>query len=180
MNEQETDIPRRKPTARDIILMTVETICFVAQVVLCIVFYNYLKLDWLLYLAGAMFMFAMILGWRARVAFQTKGASGAGESWLHTRTVVASGIYALVRHPLYLSFLLISLTLVLLCQHWVNAMLGAILMGLLYNDMRREEKNNIERFGNDYRRYMEQVPRMNFVVGIIRLMRRKRQNGAAA
>ena len=50
----------------------------------------------------------------------------------------------------------------------------------LYNDMRREEKSNIERFGDDYRNYMEQVPRMNFVVGTVRLVRGRRGHGNAA
>jgi protein-S-isoprenylcysteine O-methyltransferase Ste14 len=75
-----------------------------------------------------------------------------------------------VRHPMYLSFLLMSLSLVLLSQHWLNAVLGGIVMGLLYSDMCREEKNNLERFGDDYQRYMEQVPRMNLVAGTIRLI----------
>jgi protein-S-isoprenylcysteine O-methyltransferase Ste14 len=55
-----------------------------------------------------------------------------------------------------------SLSLVLPSQHWLNAVLGAMVMGLLYNDMRREEQNNLERSGDHYQRYMEHVPRMNF------------------
>jgi protein-S-isoprenylcysteine O-methyltransferase Ste14 len=180
MKKQDTDSRRWKPTPKDVILMSIETLSFVAQVVLCILFYNFLELKWLLYLGWTIFVIAMVLGWRARVAFETKGESCEGESWLHTRTVVATGIYAVVRHPMYLSFLLISLTLVFLSQHWLNAMLGAILMGLLYNDMCREEKSNIERFGDDYRHYMEQVPRMNFVVGIIRLIRRRGKKESTA
>jgi protein-S-isoprenylcysteine O-methyltransferase Ste14 len=60
--------------------------------------------------------------------------------------------------------------MVLLSQHWLNSVLGAIVIALLYNDMRREEKSNLERFGDDYRRYMAQVPRMNFLAGTIRLL----------
>lgn len=53
-------------------------------------------------------------------------------------------------------------------------------MGLLYNDMRREEKNSIEKLGDAYRHYMQQVPRMNFVAGMIRLIRRRSKNGTGA
>jgi protein-S-isoprenylcysteine O-methyltransferase Ste14 len=180
MKKQDTDNRRWRPTPKEVILMSIETLSFVAQVVLCILFYNYLELNWLLYLGWAILAVAMVLGWRARATFETKGEARAGESWLHTRRVVASGIYAVVRHPMYLSFLLISLTLVCLSQHWLNAVMGAILMGLLYNDMCREEKNSIEKFGNDYRNYMERVPRINFVVGIIRLMRGRGKNERAA
>jgi protein-S-isoprenylcysteine O-methyltransferase Ste14 len=158
--------------------MSIEALAFVVQVVLCILFYNHLGLNWLLYLGWAIVVVAVVLGWSARVAFQTKGEARAGESWLHTRAVVTGGIYAVLRHPMYLSFLLISLALVCLSQHWLNAVLGAMLMGLLYNDMGREEKNSIEKFGDDYRNYLHQVPRMNFVVGMIRLIRRRRENGS--
>jgi protein-S-isoprenylcysteine O-methyltransferase Ste14 len=170
MNEQDRHSLRWKPTPGDMILMSVEGISFLAQVVLCIPFYNSLNLNWILYLAWAILAVAMVLAWRARVAFQAEGGSREGESWLHTRTVVATGVYAVVRHPMYLSFLLMSLSLVLLSQHWLNALLGAIVMGLLYNDMCREERSNLERFGDDYQRYMEHVPRMNIAAGTIRLL----------
>jgi len=95
--------------------------------------------------------------------------------WLKTTVVVDSGVYALVRHPIYLSFFLMSLSFVFISQHWLNLLLGVVVMSFIYNDMRREEKNNIEKFGDDYLRYMEQVPRMNFVLGTIRLQRRMKQ-----
>jgi protein-S-isoprenylcysteine O-methyltransferase Ste14 len=172
MKKQDWGRRRWKPTPKQVLLMCIETFSFIAQVVLCILYYNFLELNLLLYLGWTIFVVAMVLGWRARVAFETKGEAPEGESWLHTRTVVSTGVYSVVRHPMYLSFLLISLALVCLSQYWLNALCGAILMGLLYNDMHREEKSNIDRFGDDYRKYMKRVPRMNFVVGLIRLIRR--------
>lgn len=156
--------------------MTIETLAGVGQIVLCVVFYNFLELDWLLSLGWAVFAVAMMLAWRARVALEAKGAAREGESWLHTKKVVATGIYGVVRHPMYLSFLLISLALVFISQHWLNGVLGVVLMGLLYNDMCREEESNLEKFGDDYLRYMRQVPRVNVVVGIVRLVRRRKEN----
>jgi hypothetical protein len=52
-------------------------------------------------------------------------------------------------------------------------------MSLLYNDVCREEESNIERLGESRRRYMGQVPGMNFLAGIIRLARRRTENGSA-
>jgi protein-S-isoprenylcysteine O-methyltransferase Ste14 len=179
MDEQDRDSPRWKPTLGAVILMSIEGVSFLGQVVLSIFFYNSLDLHWVLYLGWAILAAAMILAWRARVALQAEGGSRGGESWLHTRTVVATGVYALVRHPMYLSFLLMSLSLVLLSQHWLNAVLGLIVMGLLYNDMRREENSNLERFGDGYQRYMNQVPRMNFVAGTIRLLQRRDSRASA-
>jgi hypothetical protein len=34
-----------------------------------------------------------------------------------------------------------------------------------------EDRYCIDRFGDDYRRYMQRVPRVNFVAGVIRLLR---------
>lgn len=178
--QQGIDDRQWRPTPAELVLMSIQALCFIGQVVLCIRFFNSLRLDWLVYLGWTILAFALVLGWRARVAFETEGQSREGDSWLHTQTVVSSGVYAVVRHPMYLSFLLVPLTLVCLSQHWLNAVLGAVVMGLLYNDMRREEKSNIERFGDDYRNYMAQVPRMNLLAGIVRLVRRRKGNGAAA
>ena len=151
-------------------LMSIQGIAFIAQIVGCVLHYNALGLPGLLYLGWATLGVAVVLAWRARVALQTRGRSREGESWLQTRTVVATGIYAVVRHPMYLAFLLVSLSLVLLSQHWTNAVLGALVIGLLYNDMCREEKSNLERFGDDYQRYMQAAPRANILAGAFRLL----------
>ncbi len=167
-----------KPTPAELALMSAEGLAFLGQFVLCFFFFNFLGFTWLLLLGGAIFMLAMVLGWRARLAFEATGNARESESWLHTRTVVDTDVYGLIRHPMYLSFLLVSLTLVCLSQHWSNALLGAIAMGLIINDMYREDKSNLARFGDDYRGYMERVPRMNLVLGWILLMRRRRRGEA--
>jgi len=44
----------------------------------------------------------------------------------------------------------------------------------MYFSMISEERNNIEGFGDAYLSYMEKVPRMNVIAGIIRLQIRRR------
>jgi len=39
----------------------------------------------------------------------------------------------------------------------------------------REEQMSVEKFGDDYQLYMQEVPRMNFLLGIIRLLQRRRK-----
>jgi protein-S-isoprenylcysteine O-methyltransferase Ste14 len=85
-----------------------------------------------------------------------------------------SGIYAIVRHPQFLAGMLINLALTLITQHWLVALLGALSAGLTYMDALRADQDGTEKFGDEYRRYMQRVPRMNFVAGIIRLARRSR------
>jgi len=38
-----------------------------------------------------------------------------------------------------------------------------------------EEQENIKKFGDDYERYLQSVPRANFFAGFIRLLRSKRR-----
>jgi len=154
--------------------MVMESVAFIAQIVLCLFYYNQLGIAIFVYLGWTIFLVAMIIGWQARMAFENKGGARAGESLTKTRTVVTSGIYGIVRHPMYLSFMLFSLALVLLSQHWLNAVLGMVVIGILYSDMRREEQKTRVKFGDPYQVYMEQAPRMNFLVGILKYLQRRK------
>jgi protein-S-isoprenylcysteine O-methyltransferase Ste14 len=164
-----------KPTWKDVILSSVGGVSFIGQIVLCFLFYNWLDLDVLLYTGWTILAGDLLLGMMSRRAFEKEGRAPEGESWLATTAVVDSGIYAVVRHPIYLSFILLILVLILISQHWLSPILGVPWMVFLYYAMRREEQANIERFGDDYQRYMQKVPRINFLVGIIRLVRRSKR-----
>lgn len=172
MEEGKHGSSRREMTPWDMVSMVLEGITFLGQVALAILFYNQAGLTWLLVLGWMLLVGAMLLGWRARVDFQAKGQAPEVGSWLHTTTVVDTGIYAVVRHPMYLSFMVISLSLVCLAQHWLSAVLGAALILLLYFDMIREERSNLKKFGQAYQDYMQRVPRMNLLLGLVRAARR--------
>jgi len=91
------------------------------------------------------------------------------------KVLVDSGIYAVVRHPLYLGWILsIFVATIFLYQHWLFVTIGIPGIASVYLISRQEEHFNIERFGDAYRRYMQSVPRMNLLVGIIRLVRAKK------
>jgi protein-S-isoprenylcysteine O-methyltransferase Ste14 len=174
MNKNQTHKLQWNRAGKDILALSLETTALMGQVVLCFLFYNSAGLDWLLYLGWGLLAMAMILGWRARVAFERMGKAAQGQSWLNTTVVIDRGIYAIVRHPMYLSFMLIVLGLAFISQHWLSVILGITLTVLLYDVMRHEEKVNVEKFGDDYVRYMQVVPRVNIIVGITRFLRRER------
>ena len=90
--------------------------------------------------------------------------------------LVESGMYAFVRHPEFLGHILIIFALVIISQHWINFIVGAILIVLLCLAMIEEERN-IEKFGNAYRDYMKRVPRINLIAGIIKQINRKNKDG---
>ena len=86
----------------------------------------------------------------------------------HGEAFVESGMYAFVRHPEFFGHILIIFALVIISQHWVSLIVGAILIVLLGLAMIEEEKRNIEKFGDAYRDYIKRVPRINLTAGIMR------------
>jgi len=88
--------------------------------------------------------------------------------------LVESGMYAFVRHPEFLGHILIISALVIISQHWICVIVGAILIVLLCLAMIEEEKRNIEKFGNAYMDYMKRVPRINLIAGIIKQISRRK------
>ena len=109
-----------------------------------------------------------VLGWLPIWEFRRKGRVPKGKSYIHTTVLVDSGIYGIVRHPQYLAGMLLSAALILVTQHWLIAAIGVPVMVLGYADMVKADQDLIEKFGDDYRRYMERVPRANVVVGVMR------------
>jgi len=143
--------------------------------ILVFVFYNYYSLDFLVYAGWILLIFSVVIIWLAGGEFRKKGGAPKGESIVHTSVLVDSGVYAVVRHPQYLGFILFVLALVLMSQHWLSVISGVLGSALFYRDILREEQMSVEKFGDAYKRYMERVPRMNLLIGILRYMRQRRK-----
>jgi protein-S-isoprenylcysteine O-methyltransferase Ste14 len=71
------------------------------------------------------------------------------------------------------AWLLMCIGLMLITQHWISVALGIPAMALVHLDLVKADRRLVAKFGDAYRRYMERVPRVNFVVGIIRLIARR-------
>jgi protein-S-isoprenylcysteine O-methyltransferase Ste14 len=98
-----------------------------------------------------------------------------GKSYMKTTALVDTGIYAIVRHPQGgTAGILLSLALALIGQHWLLAVLAAVGMILAYVDTFNSDQACIGKFGQAYVRYMQRVPRVNFVTGILRLLLKRR------
>ncbi len=148
----------------------------ILPIILVFISFNYLGLDFLMYLGWILLIFSVIIIFLAGHEFQEKGGVPKGKHLVHTTILVDSGIYSVIRHPQYLGFILVVLGLVLMSQHWLSVISGVLGSVLFYIDVQKEEQTNIEKFGDEYKLYMQKVPRMNFLIGIIRLLRyRKRE-----
>jgi protein-S-isoprenylcysteine O-methyltransferase Ste14 len=151
----------------------VVTLGIAAQFVLGLfLWYDWAGLDAMTYVGWAIWVPSLVLGWLPILVLRRRAGVQKGETYVHTTVLVDSGLYRVVRHPQYLSFMLLSLALMLVSQHWIVVLIGVAVIVSVYLVMRDEDKRLVDKFGDDYVRYMRAVPRANFVVGLVRLARR--------
>jgi len=72
--------------------------------------------------------------------------------------VIRKGVFGIVRHPVYLSEILVYLGLLILSMSLAAAIVWVITIGFLYYISRYEERKLLARFGEDYAQYMREVP----------------------
>jgi protein-S-isoprenylcysteine O-methyltransferase Ste14 len=90
-----------------------------------------------------------------------------GRNWSISREIreqhalVQTGVYRLIRHPMYSSFFLLSLAQMLLLPNWFAGASGLLGVAVLYAfRVRQEERMMLEYFGNDYLGYREHTKRL--------------------
>jgi protein-S-isoprenylcysteine O-methyltransferase Ste14 len=90
-----------------------------------------------------------------------------GRNWSITlqmrdaHALVKSGVYRLIRHPMYSSFFLLGIAQVLLLPNWFAGIAGPVGAGILYGfRVGREERMMLEFFGDEYRAYMAGTKRI--------------------
>ena len=89
--------------------------------------------------------------------------------------IVDSGIYGIVRHPMYLGAIIMFFSHFFLGQNWVVTIGTIVAIVCCYLIILSDEEQNIQKFGDDYRRYMKKVPRINLVLGVMRLLQRRKR-----
>ena len=72
--------------------------------------------------------------------------------------LVTTGIYAHVRHPQYLGFLVLTLGINFLWTTFSTILLWPILVLMYYRLAKKEEKAMEEKWGEEYRKYRNSVP----------------------
>jgi protein-S-isoprenylcysteine O-methyltransferase Ste14 len=159
--------------ARNILSAAILTVAAVGQIILSFLLYNdsgnptVTNIGWVLLWISAVF------GWLPILTLRKWGKVPKGKAYVHTTVLVERGVYAIVRHPQYLAGILMGIALALIAQHWIVAIFGAVVVLVTYTGTFEEESSCMEKFGQDYERYRERVPRVNFVFGIVRLLMRK-------
>ena len=159
----------------DFVPVTLVTILFISQIIVGIYLLSEVsQIEILAYFGVGLYVFSgIVFGLLPVIEFRKKGGVRKGKSYIHTTKLVDTGIYSIVRHPQYVTFILWAIAGILLFQHWIIILLGIPIIPLTYIDLIRADKNAIEKFGDDYKAYMRRVPRANFLLGIIRRIRKK-------
>ena len=122
---------------------------------------------------GWAFLFlSAIFGWLPIFTFRSRGKVE-GKSYINTTVLVDSGIYSIVRHPQYVAGMLINIALSLITSHWIVILLGCISLVIYYYDTFTEEEQNLVKFGEEYLDYQQRVPRINFLLGIFRVLKKR-------
>ena len=88
-----------------------------------------------------------------------KGKPSSG--WEPTTVLIESGVFGIVRHPLYLGSAIFTLGFILVIQSILATILGIIAIFCFWMASKKEDTFNIEKFGDGYKEYMKRVPMWN-------------------
>jgi protein-S-isoprenylcysteine O-methyltransferase Ste14 len=89
--------------------------------------------------------------------------------------IVDSGVYGIVRHPMYLGAIIMFFSHIFLGQNWIVTVSTLAAIACCYLIILSDEEQNIQKFGDEYRRYMKKVPRINLISGATRLLQRRKR-----
>jgi protein-S-isoprenylcysteine O-methyltransferase Ste14 len=158
----------------DFLPVTLVSFLFISQIIAGIYLLSEVsQIEILAYIGVGLYVLSgLVFGWLPVIEFRKKGGVRKGKSYIHTTKLVDTGIYSIVRHPQFVTFMLWAIAGMLLFQHWVVVLLGIPIFPLTYIDLTRADRDAIEKFGDDYKAYMKKVPRANFLLGIMRRFRK--------
>jgi protein-S-isoprenylcysteine O-methyltransferase Ste14 len=157
-----------------VIPSTLASLLFILQIIVGLYLLSEVsQIAILAYIGVGLYVFSgMVFGMLPIFEFRKKGKVKKGKSYIHTTKLVDTGIYSIVRHPQYITFIMWAIAGMLLFQHWIVILLGIPVIPSTYIDLISADKDAIGKFGDDYKKYMQKVPRANFLLGIIRVSKR--------
>lgn len=122
-------------------------------------FANYRGVSWLGWIGVLIIGFGIRLLWKAHIDLDS--------SWsphveiCKRQKLITDGVYRQIRHPMYAGYLLLGIGQVLCLANWLAGPAFLGLFGLLFlQRVHREEKMMLEKFGEEYQRYMQRTGRL--------------------
>lgn len=126
------------------------------------------NISWLRIIGLILYIPSAFLVFGAMIQLKHKGKAKPGEVLAPhgTTVVVDTGIYGVVRHPMWLGMVIWSIALILVFQSIVSIVLGAVAIVCFRIGTVKEDEFNIKEFGDAYKDYMKRVPGWNFLKGL--------------
>jgi len=107
------------------------------------------------------------------VMLRRYGQPPKGKIYMDTTVIVDRGVYAIVRHPQYLGYILLNLGFMLLLQGPSAFLLGFLAIVFFFVHTIQEDRFCAAKFGDKWRDYSGETPRLNAALGIWLVMRRR-------
>jgi len=148
----------------------------VLQIVLIFFLFNYYGLLIVNIVGWSLLILFLIVGGLPRNEFKKRGGIEEGKSYLDTTKLVTSGIYGIIRHPYWLSWIFLSLSLSFMSQHWLMVFLGILASVFVYYETYLLDRRLIKKFGDKYSIYKQQVPRLNLIYGLLMKIKKKNRS----
>jgi len=139
-----TSVPVKFEKALNIMSMLVVIFGFIYSIFLPIKFGTI----WF-YIGGIFFLIGFILNFSAIVSLRNVSANKPFDK----------GSYKFSRHPFYVSMIFIFVSVIIISLSWIFIILLAFLFIHLIIAVPAEEKYCLDKYGEDYRRYLEKTPR---------------------
>lgn len=150
----------------NILLTGIQTFLFISQLIMFFLL-QYEIWSWILFYLGFIcWGISVYLGFIPFYIFKKEGEVEKGKSYVHTNKVVTKGPYSLIRHPQYLAGIFLSIGITLLTQTLLHFIITILIIVLTYLWTIQEDKMLINKFGQDYIEYKENVARLNPLYGI--------------
>ena len=113
----------------------------------------------LLYIGYAVIILGIAFVIPSFISLKHKGKPESG--WEQTSVLIDSGVYRIVRHPLYLGSAIATLGIMLVIQSVPSTILGLVAIFCFWMASKKEDAFNIDKFGDAYQEYMKKVPMWN-------------------
>ena len=158
----------------DFLPMTLTSFLFISQIVIGIYLLPEINQNDILAYTGIGLYISSgwIFGMLPIYEFRKRGSVKKGKSYIHTTKLVDTGIFSIIRHPQFTTWMIWAIAGMFIFQHWIIILIGIPIIPLTYIDILNAEKRLIKKFGNEYKKYMKIVPRSNFLLGLFRLLKR--------
>lgn len=129
-----------------------------------------------IYLSIVLFIAAIALGAWFTYDQIKKGGCGSED---HTVILLKNGPHAIMRHPLAVPWTVLFVTIPVILSGVVPFTILSVIatVGIIaisyYGCVVEERTLDIPKWGDDYRQYMKEVPRFNFILGIWNLIKKR-------